>query len=148
MQSLTHPPSLPLAGAEVPSAAICKVTAEQLKARLVKIVVGKDRSTEDSWRSGERPVAAEATNECIHKVKVAVHEVFEQQRGNLRMVSASAQVCQEEGMARLLADLLEYDLLPAEAFAIGEELRDVQREYKGKPRKGKAADQILHIEIG
>jgi hypothetical protein len=58
-------------------------------------------------------------------------------------VSATAQVCQEEAMARLLADLLDYDLLPAEAFAIGEEARDAHREYKGKPRKGKPADQRL-----
>ena len=46
-------------------------------------------------------------------------------------------------MARLLADIMGYDLLPAEAFAIGEEARDAHREYKGKPRKGKPADQRL-----
>ena len=120
------------------------LTKEQRKARLVKMVVGKDRLPEEPWRSGESTgVLNEATNEDIHQAKVAVHEVFEQHRGNLRMVSATAQVCQEEAMARLLADLIDYDLLLAEAFAIGEEARDAQREYKGKPRKGKSADQRL-----
>ena len=97
------------------------MTKDQLKGRLLKIVVGKDRLPEDSWRSGERAdVLEEATNEGIHQAKVVVHEVFEQHRGNLRMVSATAQVCQEEAIARLLADLIGYDLLPDEAFSIGE----------------------------
>jgi hypothetical protein len=109
----------------------------------VTIVVGKDRSCEDSWRSGERAVLAEATNEDIHLAKIAVHEIFEQHRGDLRMVSATAQICQEEAIARLLADQLNYDLLLAETFAIGEEARDAHRDYKGKPRKGKNADQRL-----
>ena len=86
---------------------------------------------------------AEATNEDIHLAKVAVHEIFEQHRGDLRMVSATAQICQEEAIARLLADQLNYDLLLAEAFAIGEEARDAHRDYKGKPRKGKNMDQRL-----
>ena len=59
------------------------------------------------------------------------------------MVSATAQICQEEAIARLLADQLNYDLLLAEAFAIGEEARDAHRDYKGKPRKGKNMDQRL-----
>jgi hypothetical protein len=122
---------------------IRKLTKEELKARLLKIVVGKERPPDESWRSGEDPVLAEATLEDCHETKVAVHEVFEQQRGDLRMVSATARVCQEEGMARLLADLLGLDLLPTEAFTIGEEVRDAHREYKGKPRKGKSADQRL-----
>ena len=39
--------------------------------------------------------------------------------------------------------LLDYDLLPGEAFKIGEVARDAQRAYKGKPKKGKPADQRL-----
>ena len=127
----------------MPFAACAKLNKDELKARLQKIVIGKGRSYMDSWRSGERPVLVEATNEDIHDVKVAVHEVFEQGRGDIRMVSETAQCCQEEAMARLLADLLDYDLLPTEAFAIGEEARDAHRVYKGKPRKGKPEDQRL-----
>ena len=109
------------------------------------MLVGKDRPLDESWRSGKAngAVLTVATSEDIHEAKVVVHEVFEQHRGNLRMVSATAQVCQEEAIALLLADQLDYDLLPAEAFAIGEEARDAHREYKGKPRKGKPADQRL-----
>jgi hypothetical protein len=132
-----------VAGPKTPFSEDGKLTREQLKARLVTIVVGKDRSCEDSWRSGERAVLAEATNEDIHLAKIAVHEIFEQHRGDLRMVSATAQICQEEAIARLLADQLNYDLLLAETFAIGEEARDAHRDYKGKPRKGKNADQRL-----
>ena len=43
-----------------------------------------------------------------------MHETFKQNRGNLRMVSSTAQVCQEEAIAYLLAGLLGYEL-----FVIG-----------------------------
>ena len=132
-----------LAGVYGPFSEIGKLSKDELKARLIKMVVDKGRSPEASWRSGEPAVASKVINEDGHAVKVAVHEVFEQNKGNLRMVSETAQICQEEGMARLLADLLDYDLLPAEAFAIGEEVRDAHRAYKGKPRTGKPADQRL-----
>ena len=74
---------------------------------------------------------------------MAAHEVIEQNKGDLRMVSATAQVSQEEAMARLLADLLGYDLMLSEAFEIGKEVYDAHRAYKGKPRKGKPEDQRL-----
>ena len=74
--------------------------------------------------------------------RCVVHEIFEQHRGDLRMVSATAQLCQEEAMAYLLADLLDYELLPKEAFAIGEEMRDAHRDFKGKPRKGKPPPKL------
>ena len=54
-----------------------KLTKDQLKGHLLKIVVGKDRSPDDSWRLGERAdVLEEATDEDIHQAKVVVHEVF------------------------------------------------------------------------
>lgn len=105
--------------------------------------MGKYRSYEASWRSGEPAVATEATNEDVNQAKIAVHEAFQQHRGDLRMVSSTAQVMQEEAIAYLLADLLGYELLPGEAFAIGEEARCAHRDYKGKPRKGKPADQRI-----
>ena len=120
------------------------LSKEQLKDRLRKIIVGKDRSPEDSWRSGEPAVAIQGSLEDIHEAKVAAHEIYEQNHGNIRMVSATSQACQEEAVARLLADQMDYDLLPAEAFAIGEEARHAHREYRGKPKKkGKPADQRL-----
>ena len=44
----------------------------------------------------------------------------------------------------MCADQMDYDLLLAEAFAIGEEARCAHRDYKGKPRKGKPEDQRLN----
>jgi hypothetical protein len=43
----------------------------QLKARLLKLVVGKERSPEESWRSGESAVAIQGCLEDVHQVKVA-----------------------------------------------------------------------------
>ena len=142
---ISHSPSsITDAGPDAPESACAKLSKEEMKARAVKIIVGRGRSTDDSWRSGEPPVAGfEANNEDIHEAKVVAQEIFEQHRGDIRMVSETAQLMQEEGIARILADQLDYDLLHAEAFAIGEEARDVYREYKGKPRKGKPADQRL-----
>ena len=57
---------------------------EELKARLCKIVVGKDRCPKDRWRSGEPAVRILGCNEDLHQAKVVAHEVFEQNRAPAR----------------------------------------------------------------
>ena len=89
-------------------------------------------------------MATAATNEGYHLVKVGVHEVYEQNKGGVRMISETAQLMQDEAIVYVLADLIGYDLLPAEAFALGATAREAYRHYKGKPPKGaKPADQRL-----
>ena len=89
-------------------------------------------------------MATAATNEGYHLVKVGVHEVYEQNKGGVRMISETAQLMQDEAIVYVLADLIGYDLLPAEAFALGATAREAHRHYKGKPPKGaKPADQRL-----
>ena len=89
-------------------------------------------------------MATAATNEGYHLVKVGVHEVYEQNKGGVRMISETAQLMQDEAIVYVLADLIGYDLLPHEAFALGATAREAYRHYKGKPPKGaKPADQRL-----
>ena len=53
-RAISHAPfSSTFAGAEVPFSEDGNLTKEQRKARLVKMVVGKDRLPEEPWRSGE-----------------------------------------------------------------------------------------------
>ena len=98
-------------------------------------------------RTGKPPIASEATNELVHLVKIVVLELFEQRRAEVRMVSETARIDQEEAVAYLLGDLLDYELLPDEARAIGKAAQHAAAVFKGKPPKGgrgkSAADQRL-----
>ena len=80
-------------------------------------------------------VAAEATNALVHACKVVVITLFEKQRADVRWVSETAQLDQEEALAYLLADLLDYELLPDEARAIGWAARGAAKAFKGKPKR-------------
>ena len=66
-------------------------------------------------RSGRGSVPIEATNELLHLAKTVVLELYEQRRSEVRWVKETAQLDQEEALAYLLADLLDYELLPEES---------------------------------
>ena len=58
-----------------------KLLKEEMKARAVKIVVGRGRSPDDSWRSGKPPVPGfKGENEDIHEAKLGPRGA----RGQLR----------------------------------------------------------------
>ena len=61
--------------------------------------------------------------------------LFEKHRADVRWVSETAQLDQEEALAYLLADLLDYELLPDEARTIGWAVRGAAKAFKGKPKR-------------
>ena len=105
-RSISHP-SFPStnAGPEATISGVEDLAKEQLVERIEKIVLGRGRSPDGDWRSGKRPVATAATNEGYHLVKVGVHEVYERNKGRVRMISETAQLMQDEAIVFSAAKL-------------------------------------------
>jgi hypothetical protein len=135
--------SSPCAGARQPGSPNLELHKEQVAERARAMFLG---GVGDPVRSGERPIASEATNDLVFLAKTVVLELFEQRRSEVRMVSETARLDQEEAVAYLLGDVLGYELLPAEARPIGKAAQHAAAVFRGKPKGSKAkpsADQRL-----
>ena len=123
---------------------------EELQLRAVLLFIGGC-----PWapgRSGRGPKWVEVTNELVHLAKTIVLELFEQRRKEVRWLNETQQLDQEEALAYLLADLLDYELLEKEARAVGKAAQEAARAFKvngkakAKPGGAKpkpSADQTL-----
>jgi hypothetical protein len=113
-----------VAGSEEAVERIAGLALEQLKVLAQATVLGGS-----GWPPRLRTGAAvtEAINELVHALKVIVHDLFETRRSEVRWVSETAQLDQEEALAYLLADLLDYELLPEEAHPIGNAAQAARR---------------------
>jgi hypothetical protein len=135
--------SSPRAGPQQPASPSEELDKELVAARARAMFLG---GAGHPRRSGERPIATEATYDLVFLAKTVVLELFEQRRSEVRMVSETARLDQEEAVAYLLGDLLDYELLPEEARPIGKASQHAAAVYRGKPKGGKgkpSADQRL-----
>ena len=115
----------------MPSAA---VSTEQLEKLVKEMCLGGKGYPE---LSGGDALITHVTNEITYDLSTILHEVYSHCRSSVRWVNASQQFDQEEARAYVLARLLGYIILPAEARPIGESARHAAVAFKGKPRGAK-----------
>jgi hypothetical protein len=111
---------------------------EDVTERAIALLLGGHGEPE---ASGKPAIASVASNELVHHAKIVVLELFEQRRAEVRMLSETARLDQEEALAYLLADLLGYELLADEARTIGkadQRLKDKASTDRSKARAAAA----------
>ena len=108
------------------------VTEEELMLRAIAMFLGGEGHP---GRSGRGGIVDKVSNELAHRAKTVVLQLFETRRAEVRWVKETAQLDQEEALAYLLADVLDYELLPGEGRAIGDAARHAALIYKGKPKR-------------
>ena len=117
---LTLLSSSPRAGTVEPDPPSGELTKDELLLRAVIMFLG---GKGHPGRSGRGSAATVATNALAHLARAVVFELYDQQRAEVRWLNETQQLDQEEALAYLLADVLDYELLAGEARAIGDVAR-------------------------
>ena len=115
VQYLTPFCSSPCAGAAQHNSPCLELTKEELLRRAELMFIGGKGHPK---RSGRGRAVSWATNELVHAAQCLLYELYDKRRVEVRWLNETQQLDQEEALAYLLADVLDYELLPGEARSI------------------------------